>query len=1282
MDEINIFHKKWNDKIIIHNDKNLISRINNSDIGKYKLNNNFLLIIWEKWGKEYFYLLNNQYYQVTDNYDFTLDKYISNIYLIDNLSSNLYIVDHILNKIYKKDNLEILGDIYYNENNLIINKINTYYYFNNKYYNISYLDNLYNIGIFYINNIKKYYFFEKKYNICYENYNFNNKYFYKKYRNKVIIKNNGIINSPILSNSDKSIEDQDILGSTLNLNYLIYITDDNLNYKIYKKIYNNEFTINNNKIQTLKDSNFDIIMKLKNNVKFFINNSSNINDLLNLIEYFTYYNLTCILFDNINNINNNVIYDNFFIIYYNNIEDVINILNKNILKCYKSNNEINILELLYSADLERGCPENGKIIYLNKDLNKNIVTSYELININKLNIYDIISLNRINIKDIWYKLNNENLDKYKYLLNFENKSKSIKIPKIMHFVWIGNNKISNLYIKYIETWINNHTDWIFCFWNDDNIPKLINQKYYDEANINAMKADILRYELLYIFGGVYVDCDFINCKNINKIIENYNGFSAYESDKYIAIGIMGFIKNDIVIENIIKNLSYNIEINRLNDMKVPELTGPIFFTKIWELYHTKDHYLFPINYFYSYSFDDKINNKKIYVTEINYAIHMWGYSWKNKNDIDNTFSIKNNCNQNSSKFNSYFPIYYFLSNIIYNKNIKNKIKYNEISNYLKNIIYFNVPDNNKLKIVHIMGLFFTGGIEKYLYYIDKYGDHEKYSYYLLYISNDTYVYDIKNIRMYSFDWNHDILNKLLKIINPSIIIDHYTIYLDNNEIIYKNINKNIILNFIHSAICYNKDITKLNISKTINLYYEENKHNSWNNINDCYYITLGSELNNNILTNKITDTEMSEYFNISIIGRIAEEKIPITFFKKLCILSRKLLTKKIKIYIYGEKDRKFNSEYVDQFEKYIKDSCIEYCNFIDPNNISTIYNNTNIVLIPSIYETGSFTCIESYFYGIPVIGRNCYGLKYLIKNEITGYLCKNDEDILNTLENININFNFNKNNILNEAIKYNIITKIKDFENIIDLVNNTNNYIKNNIVKKSVSLNNLININNENKKSAIIITSVLNYVNKPLSYFDIRSIFSLEERYNQTLETINSIKTYMPNIEIIFIECSDLDNSSEIESNIKNNVNYYYNFYDNIDIRNCVNSKFKGLGEAKLLTEAINKLIILNNNYKNIFKISGRYFINTDFDYTEFEENYNYFTNWDNSKESYCTIFYKLNYDDIFDFKNALNISVQDLYENISIESCIYKNFNKNIKYVDRMNISGCLATEGYLFTV
>ena len=765
-----------------------------------------------------------------------------------------------------------------------------------------------------------------------------------------------------------------------------------------------------------------------------------------------------------------------------------------------------------------------------------------------------------------------------------------------------------------------------------------------------MKADILRYELLYFFGGIYIDSDFLCIKNIDKIIDNYIGFTGNESDDYIAIGLLGFIKHDNILLNIIKRIGINIDENINNKLNrtIPQLTGPIFFTDIWNKYKTENHFSFPPNYFYSYTFKDKIHNKKYIINDDNYAIHMWGYSW---NDTSSSKKIKDSSDNN-------YILYLYLSNIIINidEKILDRLNYNDIILYLKNNILFKINNKKlKTKIVHVMGLFFTGGIERYLYYLDKYGNHDIYEYYLLYIESKSYTYDIKNIKMISFNWNHDHLNSLLINISPSLIIDHYSLYLEDNTNIYRGINKNSILYFVHSAIKYNRDITKLSINKAIHLYKEPNMDISWNNIFNNYYLTLGTELNLLERDNSIKNEINKNKINISIIGRIVEEKIPILFFEKLCALSNELPY--TLIHIYGEKNTIFNLDYNQKFDNLINKSKIILHDFVDPLRVDNVYLNTDLLLIPSVYETGSFTCIEAFSYGIPVIARDVYGLKSLIRNNITGYLCEKDEDILSKIKNIRHDKILKNNAIIkNQSLNYNIIDKIKDFEIIIN--------------------------QNITDKNIFIITSVLNCSDKQLSYYHTRNIFTLKERYLHTIKSIESIKKNINNAEILFCECSDLKDNLEIENNIRNSVDYYFNFNDNTIIKNAVESEFKGLGEAHLLLEGIEKIINLKRRYKNIFKLSGRYFINNDFNINIFDNNKNIFTYWDNSIISYCTIFYKINMNDIDNFKYALLNSLDELNNNKSIEQCIYDKFKNNILIIDKLNINGFLATEGYLVSV
>jgi glycosyltransferase involved in cell wall biosynthesis len=478
---------------------------------------------------------------------------------------------------------------------------------------------------------------------------------------------------------------------------------------------------------------------------------------------------------------------------------------------------------------------------------------------------------------------------------------------------------------------------------------------------------------------------------------------------------------------------------------------------------------------------------------------------------------------------------------------------------------------------------------------------------------------------------------------------------------YNNINKNNVIQFMHSAILYKKDISIYNIKKCIHLYKEHDsiKHYSWNDIATNYYTTLGCEINNN--NNNTCQNNNSKINNkkiiISIIGRIAEEKIPLDFLQYMSEFS---ITnyKKFVINIYGEKDYLFSNHYLKNFNKIIHSSNINYLGFIDVDNI---YKNTHILLIPSLYETGSFVCLEAYSHGIPVIARNCYGLKHLIKNDNTGFLFDNNEECFNIIGNITKKkLNSMKKHIITESLKYNIVNKIKDIENIID----------ENIINENIG------------KNIFIITSILNCPNLELSYSKKRTVFSFKSRLRQTIKTIESIRKYYSNCHILLCDCSDLSNYKTEELEISNLVDYYYNLYNNDNnkdsIKDAVNGKYKGHGECMILLKALDIINDLNESYKYIFKISGRYYLNNNFDVNIFENNENVFTTWDGCCFSLCTVLYKLMYNDREYFINVLRNSINELIEGNSIEICIYKYFLKNINIIEKINVDGYLSTEGY----
>jgi hypothetical protein len=132
-----------------------------------------------------------------------------------------------------------------------------------------------------------------------------------------------------------------------------------------------------------------------------------------------------------------------------------------------------------------------------------------------------------------------------------------------------------------------------------------------------------------------------------------------------------------------------------------------------------------------------------------------------------------------------------------------------------------------------------------------------------------------------------------------------------------------------------------------------------------------------------------------------------------------------------------------------------------------------------------------------------------------------------------------------------------------------------------------------------LITSVINTGNHPWTYTSTRSIYTPQERYTQTLDTISSIQKYAPNSKIIHVECSDLP--PDMEKMLSERVEYYINTYSDEKIRlGCLSNGKKGFGELLKTQVAIEYLDNNNIQFDRLFKISGRYYLTDRFNQSNF----------------------------------------------------------------------------------
>jgi hypothetical protein len=204
----------------------------------------------------------------------------------------------------------------------------------------------------------------------------------------------------------------------------------------------------------------------------------------------------------------------------------------------------------------------------------------------------------------------------------------------------------------------------------------------------------------------------------------------------------------------------------------------------------------------------------------------------------------------------------------------------------------------------------------------------------------------------------------------------------------------------------------------------------------------------------------------------------------------------------------------------------------------------------------------------------------------------------------------------------------------------------------------------KNNKYTFIITSVIYFKNKPLSYSNSRSIYSPQERINQTILTINSIKKKIPEAKIIFLEGGL---SSKISNDLISKIDRYI-YMGNIKIvRWLIDSKFKSCGEAIMLL--LIKFDILKDS-EFILKISGRYFLNDNFNIEIWNKNFTCKV----YNNTISTRLYGFSYNYIKKWKWILIKSLPYLFLGYSIEKTMFK-----FLYKKETNIINTLGVEGFV---
>ena len=123
-------------------------------------------------------------------------------------------------------------------------------------------------------------------------------------------------------------------------------------------------------------------------------------------------------------------------------------------------------------------------------------------------------------------------------------------------------------------------------------------------------------------------------------------------------------------------------------------------------------------------------------------------------------------------------------------------------------------------------------------------------------------------------------------------------------------------------------------------------------------------------------------------------------------------------------------------------------------------------------------------------------------------------------------------------------------------------------------------------------------------------IYSYQERFNQLLETIDSIETYAPNAHICIYEMSDDAIPENDLETLKQRILFIAQYYKhpylaqfkNVGGDDTNRTAKKTVGELLAMTEFLTWLNHQTIKFGRVFKISGRFKLNSNFDKVDYTQ--------------------------------------------------------------------------------
>lgn len=205
------------------------------------------------------------------------------------------------------------------------------------------------------------------------------------------------------------------------------------------------------------------------------------------------------------------------------------------------------------------------------------------------------------------------------------------IPRKIHLVWFGSN-LPPLFAALADRVRFLHPDWEVRLWDEAMAVKLIRSmgtgldtQFQSSRLTLSTKSDLVRYHIVALEGGIYLDTDFLILKSLDSL-RTASLFGVHEDPGTLCSGVFGAVSGHAVFSHVFDRL-------RRSNYSLPPnlLAGPGMFSPICRQCAARDpqarllssRSFFPVPLGKKYD----LSAWRTCRLDQSYGAHLWAHSW-------------------------------------------------------------------------------------------------------------------------------------------------------------------------------------------------------------------------------------------------------------------------------------------------------------------------------------------------------------------------------------------------------------------------------------------------------------------------------------------------------------------------------------------------------------------------------------------------------------------------------------------------------------------------------